>query len=456
MLQWLYDSYDPVKFSRMLTGITLFFHIIFATIGVGVPLMIALAEFIGIKRGDSHYLLLARRWSRGFVITVAVGVVTGTAIGLQLSLLWPTFMRAAGQTIALPLFMETFAFFFEAIFLGIYLYTWDRFKNRWLHFLLLVPVVIGSSASALFITVVNAFMNAPAGVTFLDGQLVDINPWAAMLSPAAPTKVAHVLASAYLTSAFILAAIAAWSLLAGRRHIYYKKAFKLTMVSALVFFAATAVIGDFSGKYLAKYQPEKLAAMEWHFETTDKAPFVFGGILTEDNEVKYALKIPYLLSILAKDKPSGTVTGLNEFAEADRPPMYIHYLFDLKMMLVGMLGLVLALFLFYLLRRKSQRLLYTNKWLLRGSIAAAPLAMLTIEHGWVFSEIGRQPWLLRGLMRTSEGATASSHVDTMLVIFVLLYIVLGISSVMVLTRMFRSNRAEDEMMAMGLDGGDSQ
>ncbi|KZE47755.1 cytochrome D ubiquinol oxidase subunit I [Brevibacillus parabrevis] len=452
-MESLFNGYDPVAFSRLLTGTTLFFHIIFATIGVGVPLMIALAEFIGIKRNDSHYLLLARRWSRGFVITVAVGVVTGTAIGLQLSLLWPTFMRAAGQTIALPLFMETFAFFFEAIFLGIYLYTWDRFKNRWLHFFLLIPVVIGSSASALFITVVNAFMNAPVGVTLQNGKIVDVNPWAAMLSPAAPTKVAHVLSSAYLTCAFILAAIAAWSLLAGRRHVYYKKAFKLTMIAAAVFFAATALIGDFSGKYLAKYQPEKLAAMEWHFETTDKAPFVFGGILTENNEVKYALEIPYLLSILATDTPDGTVIGLNEFAQEDRPPLYIHYLFDVKMLLVGMLVVVLSLFLAFLVRRKNKGQMYESKWLLCGTIAAAPLAMLTIEHGWIFSEIGRQPWILRGLMRTSEGATASAHVDSMLIAFVLLYIVLAISSVAVLIRMFRSNRAEDEMIAKGIERG---
>ncbi|MBU6146511.1 MAG: cytochrome ubiquinol oxidase subunit I, partial [Paenibacillaceae bacterium] len=137
-------------YSRLLTSMTLGFHIIFATIGVGVPMIIALAQWIGIRHNDGHYLLLARRWARGFTITVAVGVVTGTAIGFQLHLLWPSFMAVAGQAIALPLFMETFAFFFEAIFLGIYLYTWDRFRNRMVHFWLFVPVIIGSSASALF------------------------------------------------------------------------------------------------------------------------------------------------------------------------------------------------------------------------------------------------------------------------------------------------------------------
>src|SRR6185312_12509130 len=150
---------ESVFFSRVLTETTLSFHIIYATIGVGIPLMIMLAQWVGIKKNDEHYILLARRWARGFVITVAVGVVTGTSIGLQLSLLWPMFMRVAGQAIALPLFMETFAFFIEAIFLGIYLYTWDRFKKKYTHMLLLIPVALGSSASAIFITTVNSFMN---------------------------------------------------------------------------------------------------------------------------------------------------------------------------------------------------------------------------------------------------------------------------------------------------------
>ncbi len=154
---------SAVFWSRVLTEVTLSFHIIYATIGVGIPLIIMIAQWVGYKNNDEHYILLARRIARGFVITVAVGVVTGTAIGLQLSLLWPNFMRLAGQVIALPLFMETFAFFFEAIFLGIYLYTWDRFDSQKKHMLLLIPVAIGASMSAVFITIVNAFMNAPQG-----------------------------------------------------------------------------------------------------------------------------------------------------------------------------------------------------------------------------------------------------------------------------------------------------
>lgn len=444
------STYDPVMLSRTLTSLTLAFHIIYATIGVGVPLMIALAEWIGIKRNDPHYLLMARRWARGFVITVAVGVVTGTAIGLQLSLLWPSFMKVAGQAVALPLFLETFAFFFEAIFLGIYLYTWDRFKNRMKHFWLLIPVVLGSSASAFFITIMNAFMNNPVGFELKDGKITNVDPIAAMLSPAMPSKVAHVLSSAYLTAAFILAAIAAWSLLKGRDHVYYKKALKLTMVSAFVFMISTAVIGDLSGKYLAKHQPEKLAAMEWHFETSTGAPLVFGGILTEDNKVKYGLEIPYALSVLAHGNPTAEVIGLNDIPKDEQPPLWIHYLFDIKMGYVAFMTLIALWFAVATVRKKGNPY---RRWLLRFIVLAAPIAMLTIEHGWIFSEVGRQPWILRGIMRTTEGATTSDHVDTMLILFSLLYLVLGISSVRVLLRMFKTNPAEEEIAAKGIEGG---
>src|SRR6478752_6280112 len=187
---------EAVFYSRVLTETTLSFHIIYATIGVGVPLMIMIAQWVGIKKNDEHYILLERRWGRGFVITVAVLVVTGTAICIQLSLLWPNFMELAGHIIALPLFLETFAFFFEAIFLGIYLYTWDRFENQKKHLLLLIPVAIGAAFSAVFITMVNSFMNAPQGFDIINGQLVNVNPLLAMFNPAMPTKVAHVLSTA--------------------------------------------------------------------------------------------------------------------------------------------------------------------------------------------------------------------------------------------------------------------
>ncbi|WP_422658348.1 cytochrome ubiquinol oxidase subunit I [Paenibacillus sp. EC2-1] len=442
------SSLDPVLMSRILTALTLFVHIVLATIGVGIPLMLALAEWRGIRTGDNHYTLMARRWARGFVITVAVGVVTGTAIGLQLSLLWPTFMRVAGKAIALPLFMETFAFFIEAIFLGIYLYTWDRFKNKMTHLLLLIPVAIASSASAIFITSLNAFMNQPQGFELVDGVFTNINPFVAMFNPATPTKVSHVLASAYTTSAAALASIAAFCLLRGSKHPYFKKALKLTVISTFVFAVATVAIGDFSGKFLAKYQPEKLAAAEWHFETMEKAPLIYGGVLDENHDIRYALKIPYALSILAGNRPDTKVIGLNEFPEDERPPLMVHYFFDLKVT-NGVMLLVIPLL--YIFRKKLPGKKPYPKWLLIALFALGPLALVAIWLGWFLAEVGRQPWMLRGYMKVSEAATTSTSVGWMLVLFIILYLVLSVSAIRVLGKLFRNKNAEDELRMLELN-----
>ncbi|MHA6261146.1 cytochrome ubiquinol oxidase subunit I [Sporosarcina sp. CAU 1771] len=442
---------EAVFFSRVLTETTLSFHILYATIGVGVPLMIMLAQWVGIKKNDEHYILLARRWARGFVITVAVGVVTGTAIGLQLSLLWPNFMELAGNVIALPLFMETFAFFFEAIFLGIYLYTWDRFENQKKHFLLLIPVAVGASFSAVFITIVNAFMNAPRGFDIVNGELININPLLAMFNPAMPTKVAHVVATSYMTAAFVLAAIAAFRLLKGSNHEYHKKALFLTMKVGFIFAVASAIIGDFSGKYLAEYQPEKLAAAEWHFETEENAPLILYGIL-DGKEVKYAIKIPFALSILAHNDPTAEVIGLDQFSPDEIPPLYIHYLFDI-MVTIGVWMTVLSGV--YLLGIKLKWKMVATKWFRWLIVLGGPLSLVAIEAGWWMAEVGRQPWVLRGIMRTEDAATTSAHVDTMLVLFALLYLVLGVGSVVVLRRMFRKNPVEREIEDREMEkGGD--
>lgn len=432
---------DTAFLSRVLTLLTLSFHILYATVGVGVPLLIMIAHWMGIKKNDDHYILLARRWARGFVITVAVGVVTGTAIGLQLSLLWPNFMQLAGNVIALPLFMEVFAFFFEAIFLGIYLYTWDRFADQRKHLLLLIPVAVGAALSSVFITIVNSFMNAPQGFEVLNGELVNISPLLAMFSPAVPTKVAHVMTTAFMTSAFVLASIAALRMLQGSKHEYHKKALFLTMKIGLVFAIATALVGDLAGKYLAEYQPEKLAAAEWHFETSSEAELILFGVL-DGEEPKYAIHIPYALSILAGGLPSSEVIGLNEFPEDERPPLWIHYLFDTMVMI----GMWLAFFsLVFVVGTYRKWKFIQAKWMSWLVLASGPLALIAIEAGWWFTEVGRQPWILRGYMTVSEGATGSDQVGLMLILFTGLYVILGIGTVVVLTRMYRRNPVEKEL-----------
>lgn len=445
---------SSVFFSRLLTEFTLTFHIIYATIGVGVPLMIMIAQWLGIKKNDEHYILLARRIARGYVITVAVGVVTGTAFGLQLSLLWPSFMEVAGNVIALPLFMETFAFFFEAIFLGIYLYTWDRFENQKKHFLLLIPVAIGSAMSAVFITIVNAFMNSPQGFDIQDGQLTNIQPIVAMFSPSMPTKVGHVLVSAFMTSAFLLAAIAAYRMIRGSRHAYYKKSLFLFMKIGLVFSIATAIVGDFSAKYLAEYQPEKLAAAEWHFETEKDADLILFGVLNEETEqIKYEIRIPKMLSFLAHNNFNAEVTGLNAFPKDETPPLYIHYLFDF-MVTIGVFMILLSLV--YVIAKIRKWLFVDSKWFRWLIVLGGPLTFLAIEAGWWLAEVGRQPWILVKYMKVADAATTSGNVGLMAILFGILYVILGIGSVVVLVRMFKSNPVERELADRKMEGGDSK
>lgn len=433
---------DNTMLARLLTSLTLGFHIIFAAMGVGIPVIISIAEWLGIRKKDPMYTLMAKRWVKGFTVTVAVGVVTGTCIGLQLSLLWPSFMKVAGEAIALPLFLETFAFFFEAIFLGIYLYTWDRFKNPYIHWLFSLPVILGSTASAFFIMTVNAFMNTPQGFTLENGSIVDIQPLAAMFNPATPSKAGHMILSAYTVSAFILAAIAAWKILKGNKHVYYKKALNFTMVLSLIFAIGTAVWGDIAGKFLAEYQPAKLAAAEWHFETKTEAELILGGVLDPvTNEVKYGLKIPYALSILATNSPNGEVIGLDQIPRELWPPLFIHYLFD-GMVVIGMYLLVVPLVYFAYKRWKKGEL---PRYLMRLIIWGAPLSMLAIELGWIFSEVGRQPWILVGYMKTSNAATTADNVGEMLILFSLLYTFLAVVCTLVLKRMFKNKPAEVEL-----------
>jgi len=339
------------------------------------------------------------------------------------------------------LFMETFAFFVEAIFLGLYLYTWDRFKNPKRHLLLLIPVAIGASMSAVFITIVNAFMNAPQGFDLVDGELINIQPVLAMLNPAMPTKVAHVLVTSYMTAAFLLASIAAYRMLRGSKHVYHKKALHLLLKLGLVFSLAALIVGDFSGKYLAEYQPEKLAAAEWHFETKEDASLVLFGVL-DGEEVKYAIKVPYALSVLAHNNPFAEVKGLDQFPEDEQPPLYIHYLFDV-MVVIGTLLIVVAAI--YVLGKWRGWKFISSKSFKRIVVAGGPLSLIAVEAGWWFAEVGRQPWILRGYMKTAEAATTSGQVDTMLILFAGLYIVLAIGSIVVLIRMFRNNPIEREI-----------
>ncbi|AGZ26437.1 MULTISPECIES: cytochrome ubiquinol oxidase subunit I [Staphylococcus] len=450
---------DSVEMSRLLTGMTLAVHIIFATIGVGMPLMFVIAEFLGIRNNDAHYIALAKRWSKGYTITVAVGVVTGTIIGLQLSLVWPTFMKMGGHVIALPLFMETFAFFFEAIFLSIYLYTWERFKNKWIHFVIGLPVIIGGSFSAFFITSVNSFMNTPAGFEMKNGRMVNVQPLEAMFNSSFIVRSFHVVATAGMTMAFILAAIAVFKLLKQsypEDKIYHLKALKMTMIVGFISTLLSMLAGDMSAKFLHKVQPEKLAAYEWHFDTQSQANLVFFGVLNEKtNEVSGAIEIPGMLSFLADNNFKTTVKGLNDFPKNELPPLIVHYFFDLMVSMGVFCFVISGLFMLILLIKKLRHFI-THKVVLYSILLTGPASMLAIEFGWFLTEMGRQPWIVRGYLRVSQAATQAGGITLVTILFGLLYLVLIVTSAYVLLRMFRNKPAINDVNQVLKERGENK
>ena len=450
---------DSVEMSRLLTGMTLAVHIIFATIGVGMPLMFVIAEFLGIRNNDAHYIALAKRWSKGYTITVAVGVVTGTIIGLQLSLVWPTFMKMGGHVIALPLFMETFAFFFEAIFLSIYLYTWERFKNKWIHFVIGLPVIIGGSFSAFFITSVNSFMNTPAGFEMKNGRMVNVQPLEAMFNSSFIVRSFHVVATAGMTMAFILAAIAAFKLLKqsySEDKIYHLKALKMTMIVGFISTLLSMLAGDMSAKFLHKVQPEKLAAYEWHFDTQSQANLVFFGVLNEKtNEVSGAIEIPGMLSFLADNNFKTTVKGLNDFPKNELPPLIVHYFFDLMVSMGVFCFVISGIFMLILLIKKLRHFI-THKVVLYSILLTGPASMLAIEFGWFLTEMGRQPWIVRGYLRVSQAATQAGGITLVTILFGLLYLVLIVTSAYVLLRMFRNKPAINDVNQVLKERGENK
>ncbi len=442
-------------YARALMGSTLAIHIIFAVIGMGLPLFISLAELIGIRRNDRDLQLMARRWTKALLILFAVGSVTGTAVAFELTLLWPNFMQIAGQVIALPFAIEGFAFFIEAIFLGLYVYAWDRFSNRILHWLCSLPIVVASAASGMLITTVNAFMNSPAGFRLDAGQVKDVQPLQAMLNPMATSEVLHVLVTAYLCVAFLLAGLAAYQLLRGRKIAYFKKMLIMGVVAGFVVSLLAIATGDMSAKDIARYQPAKLAAAEALFDTQTNAPLTIGGIVDPNtHQVVGAVQIPGLLSWLAYGDVNQSVQGLNAFAPDQRPALAIHYAFD------SMVGIGFYLFgigLLFVLALAFRRRLLTNKLLLLGVLGGSVLSFLAMELGWMVTELGRQPWILYHIMTVQQALTSSQDVAFLFYGLLSFFIVVSIATVYILVSYFRAHPLPMLAVSKGpdpQDGGD--
>ncbi len=419
-------------FARSQMAMSLGFHIIFAAVGIGMPLLMLLAEGLWLRTGDRVYLILAKRWSRGTAIMFAVGAVSGTVLSFELGLLWPTFMAYAGSVIGMPFSLEGFAFFLEAIFLGIYLYGWNRLSPT-AHWLSGLGVMLSGTASGIFVVTANAWMNTPTGFDLVNGQVMNIDPWAAMWNPAAFTQVLHMSIAAFQAVAFAVAGIHAYMLLRDRTNPFHRKALAISLGVGLIVAIAQPLSGDLSAKHVAEYQPVKLAAMEAQWETEAGAPLRIGGVPDEQAEVtRYALDIPYVLSLMAYGDPNATVMGLKEVPVENRPPVAItHYAFQI-MVAAGFAMMGVALLGAWFAWRK--RRLPDQPWYLWLLILVSPLGFLAIEAGWVVTEVGRQPWIVYNLVRTADAVTPMTGLVVPFVTFTLLYLVLAVAVVVLMGR----------------------
>ncbi len=434
-------------FARAQMGLSLAFHIVFAAAGVALPLLMVLADIRYLRTKDPEYLTLSKRMAKGTAILFAVGAVSGTVLSFELGLLWPRFMGTFGEVIGLPFALEGFAFFTEAIFLGIYLYGRGRVSPGF-HLFSGIAVAVSGAASAFFVTLVNSTMNLPTGFRMENGRAVDVDPLAAMFSPSWAHQVVHVLISSYQATAFLMAGIHALFLLKEPKSTFHRKAFGIALWVACVTAVLQPLSGDLSAAGVARDQPVKLAAMEAQFETEQGAPLRIGGLPdVATRTVKYALEIPYGLSLLAFKDPKAVVRGLNEFPRDEWPPVLgVHLAFQV---MVGagtlMAGLsVVTAFLAWRRRRVPD-----GKWLLRGWVLAGPLGMIALEAGWLVTELGRQPWIMRGAMRTAEAVTPFQHLAAPFWIFTVVYLFLGVTSGYLLYRQLLSKPQAEEGGAHG-------
>ncbi len=424
--------FDTVHSSRALMGMSLAFHICFSAIGIGLPLLLLITEGIGLRTGNEMYREMARRWARVAAVLFAIGAVSGTILSFEFGLLWPTFMDFSGAVIGFPFALEGFAFFTEAIFLGIYLYGWERLSRR-AHWLCTIPLVLSSSLSALFVISSNGWMNEPAGFEIRDGKAVNVDPLAAMFNRATPYEVLHGTIAAYVATGFAIAGIYAIAMLRGNRSEFNRRALMIALAVAAVFTPLQIVSGDLSARFLAHNQPEKFAAMEGQFQTEEGAPLRIGGFPdTGAKETRYAIEIPKMLSFMGYEDVNATVRGLNDFPQDEIPdPRLVHYPFQIMVACgFAMLFVSLGAFAIAWWRRRFA----PSRLVLYAIACMTPLGFVAIEAGWFVTEFGRQPWIIYHLMRTDQAATPRDGIWVVFVLFFFMYVALTAGLALLLLR----------------------
>lgn len=431
---------DNLLAARATMGFSLGFHIIFAAIGMTIPFLMSAAHYLYLRRGEQVYLELTKMWMKGVAILFAVGAVSGTVLSFELGLLWPGFMAHAGAIIGMPFSWEGTAFFIEAVAIGLFLYGWNRMPP-WIHWGTGLVVGLSGFVSGIFVVAANAWMNAPAGFDWVDGVAHNVDPVRAMFNRAWLHQSLHMQLAALQAVGFAVGGVHAWLYLRGRARDLNLKALRIAMV-----FGATAALlqpfsGHFAGERVAELQPAKLAAMEGHFHTQPRAPLFIGGLPdVETRTVKWGLEVPGMLSVLAHGDIDAVVTGLDRIPRDEWPPVVITHVAFQIMVAIGLLMAALGTLWFrYQWRGPAPR------WLLWALVGATPLGMIAIEAGWVVTEVGRQPWIIYGIMRTAEAVTPVPGMVYHFALFLVLYLALAVTTVWLFGRQIRitQNRLGD-------------
>jgi cytochrome bd ubiquinol oxidase subunit I len=393
--------------ARQMQALSFAVHIPIVCFGIAFPAFVLMLEGLWLRTGDPVYLTIAKRWSKVMLALFAVGVVTGTILSFELGLLWPNFMATFGDVFGLGFTLEAFSFFVEAIFIAVYVYGWGRLSPR-AHFLSGIPVVIAGFTGSLMVITVNAWMNSPSGFTLEGGEVTDVRPLAALFgNDYLWHEVIHMYLAGYMVAGFLTASVYAWRWLRGRRGRYERVALVVPLTVAALAAPVQIVVGDWAARTVAREQPTKLAAFEGLHQSEEGAPVHLGGWYDGD-EIRYGVPLPRLLSLLAFHDPSARVEGLEEVPPDERPPVNVVRVAFQTMVGIGfLLAGIAAVYLFVWLRRKR---LPESPWFYRALVAAGPLSVVALIAGWVTTEVGRQPWVVYGHMRTEAAVTGASGI----------------------------------------------
>lgn len=434
---------DAVLLARIQFGITIMFHYLFPPLSIGLGVMLVFMEGMFLKTGDAIYETMTKFWTKIFGLVFAMGVASGIVMEFQFGTNWSSYSRYVGDVFGAALAAEgIFAFFLESGFLAILLFGWDRVGPR-VHFLSTVMVALGSMFSAIWIVVANSWMQTPAGFHIVNtshgprAELTDF--WAVVFNPSAAPRLIHTLFGAFILGAFFVMSIAAFYILQRRHLALANRAFNIALVWGAIVSIAQLVAGDWSARIVVKHQPAKMAAMEAIFETKPYTPLSLFGIPDEKaGKVHAHIAIPGLLSLMTHFDASKPVAGLDRIPRENWPPLQAPFQMYHLMIALGMFFIGITLFALWLNWRGK---LFEQRWLMWIFVFAVVGPFIANEAGWLVAEIGRQPWIVYGLMKTSVAASPtvkSGEILFSLIMFSAVYTMLFLVFIYVLDRKIRN------------------